>query len=811
MHVAFVFPSAADGSVRKLAYTMNRYAMALIRELLKCDPCVRATILTTRSAGSRNQEVPEAPPYAGQYTVRRCFSWNAAGLLSLIWRVRWSEFDMVHLQHETFVYGGPLSLLLFPFVVRWIRRHSPAVVTLHHVIHPDNINKQFTEIYNTRLPAWAIRWGYGVFYRLVGWAASQCVVHEAYDKAILFRAYGIADGKITVIHHGAEEAMHLPAANRQKLIVRFGLPHDADRIFGFFGYLDNSKGIDFLIDEFLEHLTAYPQDVLIIAGTLNPHYVKQKTLRKKFQLLQRRAECEGHGKIRWYGELPAEYVDTFYQLIDALVIPYRSFNGGSAALARAISYNVPCLLSEAFAKCDTGPAIVFPFRKGGLCEQLRTCHVTPRLPRPADPAFHAWRKARLWPDVSAETNRMYQQLISAYVQRPSILLLGAYGQRNLGDELLLAQCLQMLPRARCAVASADPERTQQEHNVAALPRSGSPWRLLRALLHARVIVVGGGDQFKLMKPAMRRSRYSLLMLDALLASLCRMLRKKLFYIGVGIGNIGTPLARLLTRWTLKRTHAVTFRETESFHIAKQLAPSAPINQGTDLAFLSHLDTRIAPRNGTIAHLGIAPCVHMDHADAYGHIVRELARGAETFLAHEDGRQVTFLPFQTGFAPHHDILVSREIRDKMPGDQRCVIAEDLDLATVHPLYASLDMLWGMRLHSIILACLHAVPFIALLYDVKVKNFLREIGCEQWGIPLDASFSAEKLLSLHNALASQLPEVRSHLQKQTKKLSELAQINAQLMQTIGNEPVGIIIHQPSPAAKDHANTLHLAPEA
>jgi len=801
MHIAFIFPSSSDSSVRKLAYTLNQYAMNLIESLLHREDATHVSIITTYDQVEHDQMNTTNIEPSKAISQRRCFSWNAWGLLSLIWKIRWSTFDVVHLQHETFVYGGPISLFIFPCVVRWISHFIPTIVTFHHVVHPRNITHQFTHTYNTHMPPFVIRWGYALFYRLACSAAFHCIVHEECDKSTLIEAYGIPECKIAVIHHGAVDATCATISDKTPLLREFALPIDAKRIFGFFAYLDLSKGLDLLIDEFLGHLVSHPHDVLLICGALNPHYVKKREFQQKMHALQDRAENEGKGRIRWYGEIGSKQVDHFYQLINALVIPYHSFNGGSATWTRAIGYNIPCFLSEAFAECDTGPAVVFSLRQGGLQAKLHEYSSVNHLPYPADPEWTSWRVKRLWPAIGRETMKLYHSVIQSRTQK-KILLLGAFGQQNLGDELLLSQCLQTLPREQCIVASADPERTTKEHAVATLPRHGIPLRLLSALLHSRVVIVGGGDQFKMMKAVMQRSRYSLLLLDALLASVTRIFRKHLFFVGVGIGAIPTRFAHFLTRWTLQRADVVLFREEQSYRIALKIAPQAHTALGTDLAFLTPPLPALSPRGGAreSSVLGIAPCVHLDNADAYDHVAKEIAQATEMFLGNASDRKVTFLPFQKGFAQHHDILVSREITAKMQRTERCTIAEDLNLTNVHTLYTSLDCVWGMRLHSIILACLHAVPFIALIYDVKVKNFLEEISCTEWGIPLDACFTAEKLMALQNKLEKQLPEIREHLIQQAAHLSKRAQVNADLLRAIANEVRAPFVQQAPTLATD-----------
>lgn len=808
MHIAFIYPSATNASIHKLAYTMTRYSTELMQALLLGRQEIHITAVSTTDPTSQKPENPAHSDIPDRCTVHRCFSWNTYGLLSLMWKVRWSRFDLAHMQHETFLYGGPLSLFLFPLVVRWIRRTVPTVVTLHHVIHPEAITRQFTSAFKSHIPPWCIRWGFFLFYRLIGCSASHCIVHETCDKAILVKDYGIPAEKISVIPHGAETMTMPKTADRASLLKKFRLPPDAERVFGFFSYLDLSKGIDILLEEFRVHLTAHPHDVLIIGGALNPHFVNNRGFSQEMKKLRDQAEHTENGRISWFGEIPPDHALDFFRLIDALILPYRIFNGGSAVLSRAISFNVPCFVSEAFASCATGPAIIFPLHRGGLSAQLHRYSAI-RLPLPADPAFAPWRNERLWPAVSAKTFELYRSL-AAEASQPRILLLGAYGQHNLGDEILLATCLDHLPRPCCTVASNDPECTKKDHDVQAVPRQISR-ALCRALLMAKAIVVGGGDQFKLLKASTGRSRYSLLLLCALLAVTTRILRKRLYFVSVGIGDISTSLARFLTRNILRLATAVSFRERESYELCRTIAPHSHAFLSADLAFLSsHIPEhhRNHAQSGT---LGIAPVFAIDQADQYAHITQQLGRAVDGYLGRDPQRSVRFLPFQPGFNAHHDVLVSEEILAHVAQGNRCSVENPFGIERVQETYCGLDALWGMRLHSIILACLYAVPFVALLYDVKVKRFLEAIDCASWGIALDASFSAEKLLDLQLKLHEHAQDIRHHLRAQTERLVGNAEVSASLLRTIATEMGTVPVPDRGTASPDDQAGFHPLPSA
>lgn len=377
--------------------------------------------------------------------------------------------------------------------------------------------------------------------------------------------------------------------------------------------------------------------------------------------------------------------------------------------------------------------------------------------------------------------------LSARPLKP-ILLLGAYGQQNVGDDLLLEQCLRILPREYCIVASSQPLVTEAQHHVTAIHAHKKYFTLLWHFLRAKVIVVGGGDQFKLMLPNSGRHRHAALFLCFFMTLLGRMLQKPVMFIGIGIGDISSFSARLLTAWTLRLATSVSFRDWDSYHFCRHFAPRVRAFLGTDLAFVGATGTKRVPKSDVLT-LGVAPVSHIDHTEQYPVIIRKIGMALSGYLQQSPRHAVEFLPFQNGFSSHHDIIVSREIAEHVTQKHRCTILEPFDLNNVKHTFHSLSTLWGMRLHSIILSCLYAVPFIALVYNVKIQKFLEEIGYTEWGMPLDATFSAERLLALHEQLERNLPDIQNDLRKQTKRLAGKAEINASLLRSIAMEVTGL----------------------
>jgi len=710
--------------------------------------------------------------------------WNFFELLGMI---KEGKYDLVHAQHETFLYGGAISILLFPLFVFLARLFSPVIVTLHHIIEPKQINRDFAQIHRSHLPGFAIKLGYAVFYRLLGHAASGITVHDNSDKIILCKNYGAREQKISVIPHGSDNSSATVEDSREELKTYFGIPSNTSVIFGFFAYIDESKGLDYLISEFSEYSKRHSDSTLIITGSLHPEYKKHPDFLKKFQALRAQVLAAPHLNILWYGNLDPKDEGRFYKLVDCVILPYKDFNGGSASLSHAIGNGTPFLVSEKFERLIPDKNLIFSLRQSALADKLEefSSH-SGILAAKARSYSVAVMHKQTWDIVASSFLALYHS--AARKVHRDILLLGAYGQNNLGDEILLDRCLSSFSKDDCIVASAQPSLTEKEYGVAAIHSQCHSFGKLLAFLHAKTIVVGGGDQFKIFKKSVGRFRYALIAQYSLIALLARILGKRLFFVSIGIGDVSSGIAKTLTSWTIRLASFVTFRDRNSFMFVQEHAPRVHSALSTDLAFLEPTEDpgmRKPPQAEAVHVLGIAPVFNIDHEGTYPLVIREIGSALDGYLDEKPNNRAVFLPFQTGFNKHHDIITSTEILSQMNQKARCAIDETLSKESVGNAYRSLQYLWGMRLHSLILACIHAVPFIALIYDVKVKNFLEEIDCSDWGITLDESFSSGKLLALQRNLEEHAPEIRHHLAVQAEKLRGRAQISAELLRCIGEE--------------------------
>lgn len=225
--------------------------------------------------------------------------------------------------------------------------------------------------------------------------------------------------------------------------------------------------------------------------------------------------------------------------------------------------------------------------------------------------------------------------------------------------------------------------------------------------------------------------------DLGVALLARAAGRPALWLGVGGRIDGAPPERWYTRRVLAGASCVVTRDSASFRALRGVVPGERLHDGVDVAF-GWRPPEPAPRSGR-REFGL--CLRgperrnrvWDEA-----AFRALARGLRglvergwrpvlfTFLTEEAVRRIGNPNLPGSFSSDeavHD-LVRRELG---AADLEVVVANE-DPAAVARRLGALDVMVGMRLHSLILAALCGVPLVALDYAPKVAELARGLGCE-----------------------------------------------------------------------------------
>ncbi len=304
-----------------------------------------------------------------------------------------------------------------------------------------------------------------------------------------------------------------------------------------------------------------------------------------------------------------------------------------------------------------------------------------------------------------------------------ILISGYYGYNNIGDESILRTVIdnlrEKLPDVDITVLSHAPDQTREKYGVKAAPRM-SLWAIFRCVLRCDLLLSGGGS---LLQDATsgRSILYYLFILG-----LAQLLGKETFIYSQGIGPISNPRNRRLTARVLRRTSGIVVRDGKSRDLLLEIGvPDALIHVTADPVIrvrkadpalgLALLRREGCPRREGTLTVGWALKARKPDPAFY-----EEVRRCVRWLRQEYGADSVLIPFFYD----EDLGVCQAIAQGLEGEVGCLGQKYLSEETLS-IIGCMDVLVGVRLHSLIYAAVMGVPMVGVSYDPKVDSFLASI--------------------------------------------------------------------------------------
>jgi glycosyltransferase involved in cell wall biosynthesis len=378
--------SPYPGRHQALTSGVATYSRNLARALAEAGLSV--TVLAPEHGGRKEVEAD------GLVRVERCFRLGPGGLLNAQRAGHASGAPIVHLQHELFLYGGVNAL---PGMVAALRRAKAArqatVVTMHQIVNPAKVDPVFVRLHRIRVPAAAARIGIAAVQWGVQRLADAVIVHEEAFRRIVPHA--------TAVPHGLEV---VKSPDKAKARAELGLD---DRFTVLcFGFLAPYKGFELACEaaEIACHSTNRIR--LVIAGGEHPRLVARDpyaaALRARF------------GGTVWFPGFVADRdVPLWFAAADLALFLYPQPHATSGALALALAYGTPFLLSGALANLAGAPqALVANAEAAALAAQLQ--HLAGSLAARRDLAVRCARLAdgRSWPAVAGRHLEVYKEVLN---------------------------------------------------------------------------------------------------------------------------------------------------------------------------------------------------------------------------------------------------------------------------------------------------------------------------------------------------------------------------------------------------------------
>ncbi len=385
-----------------------------------------------------------------------------------------------------------------------------------------------------------------------------------------------------------------------------------------------------------------------------------------------------------------------------------------------------------------------------------------------------------------------------------VAISGAYGVPNIGDEALLFSIISvfrsLIPNISFTVLSSDPEHTEKHHGVKAVHREFDPTLLVLVKGKARtafltvarsdMLVIGGGTQLyeESIPPLRQIVRHWLA-----LVAWAKLLRKRVVFYAVGVDPIRTKWKRQMIKLIVNRADLITVRDEESRDELMRIGVTKPIEVVADSCFglqpissdkLSVIFDKEHIRKTDLligVNLRGRPFPHPDlnwrsKPEQLDEFKLYWAQVCDSLIERFNAFLV-FLPMEFPA----DVDLAKDVTKIMKQKNGCrVIADYYSPEEVLSIIGEMQLMIGMRLHSLIFATVMDVPSIAIDYGYKVKYFMKQAGQEKYTLDV-TDRNADYLLNLVQELISNKESIKTQLKHRSMELKS-AVVSPELISNI-----------------------------
>ena len=338
-------------------------------------------------------------------------------------RINDSGAQIVCVQHEYGIFGGPAGVLLFQLLDHV---QAPVVVTLHTVLQNPDVDQR------------------DVLERLAR-RASKLIVMAEKGRVLLEQVHGIARDKIAVVPHGVPDR---PLADIAAAKRRFGF--EGREILLTFGLLSPNKGIETMIRALPEIAARHPGVLYVVLGATHPQLVARDGEAYRDSIVRLAQELGVENHVRFINQFTeTEQLLDYLEAVDVYVTPYlNEAQITSGTLSYAIALGKPVVSSpywhamevvtpETGALAPFGDHDVFAREISGLLAD------DARRERARECAYRLGR-TMIWPRLAKAYLEIFDMAVSQHPVRLPVALRRPRAEARLdGVEQLTDSCGMM--------------------------------------------------------------------------------------------------------------------------------------------------------------------------------------------------------------------------------------------------------------------------------------------------------------------------------------------------------------------------------
>ena len=631
----------------------------------------------------------------------------------------------------------------------------PVVSTVHSDYKLDYMGRPFARLTFGAINAWALR---HLDYRI---GVSDAMVDLLIDR-------GFPPDRFYAIYNGID---FTPAPSQgDRLAYLRGLGADVEEnsvVVGIAARLNPVKDMSTLIRGFAEGHKSCPRLRLVIAGDGEE--------RQKLEDLAKELGVEK--EVTFAGWISGG-MDRFYSALDVNALtslsetfPYALTEGARfhlATVATAVG-GIPYLIDQ-----DVNGYLFTPGDWQTLGRYLAALGNGDALRREMGEKLYEKASAKFSIQSTVDTQlHIYEEIIRRHNRpkrdRDGVVICGAYGRGNAGDDAILEAILQEMrsidPDMPITVLTKDPKATRLTYRVQTAGRMDvGTWK--KAMRHAGLYINGGGSLIQ--DVTSRRSLWFYLHnIQAAHKAGC-----KVQMYGCGIGPVLREQHRKLAARVLNASvDVITLREPDSLKELQSMGVTKPeilLTADPALTLPAASEDEI---DSVLLRAGIPPhgkylCFALRNWKGFEDKAPLFAQAAK--YAYET---YGLTPVFAAVEKHLDPVAGRLAATGL--DIPHYFLDDAGSAgTIIGALSRMQAVVSMRLHALIFAAGQGIPLAGVVYDPKVSAFLRYIGQENF-LDLDA-LTTDALKAMIDRMVSS-PISPEEQAAAVQKLRQIEQVN------------------------------------
>jgi len=361
-----------------------------------------------------------------------------------------------------------------------------------------------------------------------------------------------------------------------------------------------------------------------------------------------------------------------------------------------------------------------------------------------------------------------------------ILFLGTHGQYNVGDELLLETFLSQLgDQHEYTVNTYDTDFTlrqlRDQYKLKVFHTLQDRWHILGHILKTDLVFFGGGSILKELYASVGRNRYATLLMVLVIVSFAKIVgRKKIVMSNIGVGPIESGFGLFLVKLILSLVDYVSVRDEKSHRTCVKVGVlSEKLEFVPDAVFVhkpSFFLRKQAPLQERSEKIRIALNLNynIEKPEFWEPFIHHLAEGLKK-VHEQHPLEIYALPMQSGYKEYNDLELLKDFQTRIP-EIRMFLHEPVTTLDMGDVLRLCDFVVAERLHTCISAAILNIPVLPLIYDGKVRELVKILGIDSFGLEIDAGFSTNTFEETFVKMLNQKSGLKQNIKKRTKYLQK-----------------------------------------